>query len=55
MGLRNVMFLIIVTGCLAMAFAANAADVDKLLRLEEYCRGITAADWPEPGTVFAYA
>ena len=55
MGFRIVVFLIIAAGYLALAFAASAANVDKLLRLEEYRRGMPAADWPEPGTVFAYA
>jgi hypothetical protein len=49
------MFLFIAAGYLALAFAASAADVDKLLRLEEYRRAMPTEGWPEAGTVFAYA
>lgn len=55
MGFRNAMFLIIAAGYLTLAFAASASDVDKLLRLEEYRRAMPTEDWPELGTVFAYA
>jgi hypothetical protein len=55
MGFRNIMFLVIAAGYLALAYTASASDVDRLLRLEEYRRGEPSADWPEPGTVSAYA
>lgn len=53
MGKRTVVFAIVVL--LGLMQYASAADVDQLLRLEQHLRPLPAGEWPEPGTVFAYA
>ena len=53
MGKRTVVIVTIML--LSLIQFASAADVDRLLRLEQFKRPLPAGEWPEPGTVFAYA
>jgi len=53
MGKRTVVIVIVIL--LGLAHYASAADVDELLRLEQFKRPLPAGEWPEAGTVFAYA
>jgi len=53
MGKRTVFFVIVLL--LGMSQYASASDVDRLLRLEQFRQPLPAGEWPESGTVFAYA
>jgi hypothetical protein len=53
MGKRTV--VIVITVLLGLSQAAVAADVDELLNLEQFRQPVPAGEWPEAGTVFAYA
>lgn len=53
MGKRTVVFVIAIL--LGLSQYASAADVDELMRLEQFRQPQLAGEWPEAGTVFAYA
>lgn len=47
--------IVVIALVFGLFHCASAADVDRLLRLEQFKQPLPLGEWPEPGTVFGYA